>query len=169
MDAIIQKAIEQRDWHKTQIARLEAFLATYFELSGEGAALVDARTDAEKVEAPRARIVSRPRGGVGGDTLDAAAELIRGHGPLSTRDLLPLIQAKGIKVGGKNQIATLSARLSNKGVLEVHHGKWRFIESAEQNLGPSGSKEEAAGFALESEPAASVSRSNEGGSDMPPP
>lgn len=43
---------------------------------------------------------------------------------LKTRDLLPIVQAGGIEVGGKNPIATLSARLHSSQLFEHKQGRW---------------------------------------------
>jgi hypothetical protein len=130
---LIQRAQAKREQLRTELARIEAFLATAFELEQDLAREkpADRRSDAKKADAPVRRAATTPRSGVGKDTLDAAAEIVREYGSMSTRDLLPYICAKGIDVGGKDPVATLSARLSGKGVLEVYHGKWRFIEGAE--------------------------------------
>lgn len=141
---LIQRAQAKREQLRNELARIEAFLATAFELEQDFAREkpADRRNDAEKADAPVRRGPSPPRSGVGKETLDAAAEVIRQFGSMSTRDMLPFICAKGIDVGGKDPVATLSARLSGKGVLEVYHGKWRFIEGAESS-GTTGNEEAA--------------------------
>ena len=67
------------------------------------------------------------RGGIGAETVAVAVGIVRDRGPQLTRDLLPMIKALGIQIGGKSEIATLSARLSSsgKGVVEMIDGKWR--------------------------------------------
>lgn len=56
----------------------------------------------------------KPRKGRVNPTRAAASEILEAHGgPMETRDMLPLIIARGIDVGGKDPVATLSARLSN--------------------------------------------------------
>jgi len=47
-----------------------------------------------------------------------------------TRDLLPVIQEKGIEIGGVNLVATLSARLSQSMMLELKEGKWFILPNA---------------------------------------
>jgi len=47
-------------------------------------------------------------------TREAVAKILEENGgPLQTRDLLPRLRARGVEVGGKDPVATLSARLSN--------------------------------------------------------
>ncbi|MGI3170169.1 hypothetical protein ACRARG_13540 [Pseudooceanicola sp. C21-150M6] len=60
----------------------------------------------------------------------AAREILDELGmPVETRDLLPLIQERGIEVGGKDPIATLSARLSNSEEFKVRRGVgWWFSD-----------------------------------------
>jgi hypothetical protein len=164
MDPVIQKAIAERDYHRQRAERLEAFLATYFELSKSTVPQKDKMTDQQKVEAPKAR-GSRPRGGIGADTLAAAVEIVTLEGPMSTRDMLPMILAKGIEVGGGDPVATLSARISNKGKLRTYNGKWHLIT---EDSGPKGSEEEeAVSTPATDAPTASVVHSNYGGSHGP--
>ncbi len=145
---LIQRAQEKREWHRTELARLESFLATAFELerdlAKDGSVARDKRSDSDKADAPIRQRVARQRGGVGADTVAAAEEIIRDRGPLPTRDLLPLIRAKGIEVGGNDPVATLSARISNRSSLESHHGKWRFREISRASDAQASEEEEAA-------------------------
>lgn len=125
---LIQRAHEKREQLRVELGRIEAFLATAHDLQQEFSRAPqqtrDVRSDSAKADAPVAS-VNRKRGGVGADTLEAAVAIIRERGePMSTRELLPIILAKGIPVGGNDQIATLSARISNKGILQLSHGKW---------------------------------------------
>lgn len=162
---LIHRAQEKRDWHRAELSRLEAFLATAFELEqdfrSQPPVAADARTDAQKADLPVAR-VSRQRGGVGADTLMAAKSIIRERGPMSTRDLLPLVRAKGIEVGGNDAVATLSARISNKGPLVTYNGKWQFKEVSEPN--GSGQKETAENPATD-QSAVSLFNPNHGAAD----
>jgi hypothetical protein len=160
---LIQRAQAKRDQLRHELARIEAFLATAFELeqdlSREKPA--DRRSDAEKADAPMRRTTT-PRSGIGKDTLDAAAATVRQFGEMSTREMLPYILAKGIEIGGKDPIATLSARLSGKGVLEVYHGKWRFIEHTKASGPHDGSEEETADTPTKDASAASLFNTSQG-------
>lgn len=131
MDDLISRAQAKREWHLEQAKKLEAFLATYYDLEHElkSGPPKEGQTDAEKADAPkRQRQATRPQAGIGLETINAAEAIIRQHGPMSTRDMLPLILARGIDVGGRDPVATLSARISNRGDLYAYSGKWYFEE-----------------------------------------
>jgi hypothetical protein len=123
---IIMRARQRREQLAAELARLDVFLEMAAEL---------ARDKADSP--PPERTVSRPRHmaarGVGADTVAAALEIVRRHGPLATRALLPLITARGIPIGGKSEIATLSARLSTsgKGIIRMSAGRWRAAQQDE--------------------------------------
>jgi hypothetical protein len=167
---LIARAQQKRDWHKAELARIEAFLATAFELESEldksPIPQRDHRSDADKADAPkRKRQASRPLSGIGAQTIDAAEALIRERGPMTTREMLPLIRAKGIEVGGNDAVATLSARISHKGDLVTYHGKW-FFKDEVPSVNGSGQKEAADNPAKDTS-AASLFQSNQGGRDGP--
>ncbi|HEX8413149.1 MAG TPA: hypothetical protein VF637_04610 [Sphingomicrobium sp.] len=163
---ILQQAQAKRSELQRELARLEAFLATAYELQQEfSKAPVTApqTTDAQKADRPIVRRMAAA--GTGSVTLQAVLEILRDRDePLSTRDLLPLVLAKGIEVGGKDQLATLSARISQKGPIVVRNGKWWFTEdnraSDEQSSG-----EEAADAPGKDMSAASLLHSNQGAND----
>jgi hypothetical protein len=122
---IIVLARRRREELVAELARIDAFLEVAAELSrNEG--------DSPVRGAPRLRPAIAQRG-VGADTVAAGLAIVRMHGPLTTRSLLPLIKERGIPVGGKSDIATLSARLSStgKGVLEIFEGKWHAVQPNE--------------------------------------
>ncbi len=159
---ILEQAKAKREGLQRELARIEAFLATAYELQHEfdkGATAAPEQSDKAKADAPvRARTPSTP--GSGSATLKAVAEILRNRGtPLSTRELLPLVRAKGIDVGGKDALATLSARLSQKGVVAVNGGKWWFINAAS---GAEASGEEAADTPAKEISAASLFQPNQG-------
>jgi hypothetical protein len=121
MADVVTKAKQRREQLVAELARLDTFLAVHAELAeDEGPSLRRERT------ASTSRHTAK-RGGVGADTVAAALAIVRNRGPQITRDLLPMIKARGIQIGGKSEIATLSARLSSsgKGVIEILDGKWR--------------------------------------------
>ena len=73
----------------------------------------------------RAAPQNRVRRGSGAmeDTKKHTARVLREIGePLQTRDLLGFLQDAGVEVGGKDHVATLSARLSNSNEFELHRG-----------------------------------------------
>lgn len=109
-----------------EIERIDGFLDMAAELAGE-------KTESPQLtRATAVRRAGAPRG-VGADTVAACREIVRAHGPQPTRDLLPLVKARDIPVGGKSEIATLSARLSTtgKGVLQMKNGKWHDVQQNE--------------------------------------
>lgn len=136
---LIARAQEKRTWHLAEAAKLEAFIQTALELEG-GTTVSPALTSATVPMAfasvgtsvpSRLSPASRPKSGVGAETLNAAEEIVRELGAMTTRELLPFILERGIEVGGKDPIATLSARISSKGDLVTYHGKWQFRSDLE--------------------------------------
>ena len=123
---LVALAKRRREQLVAELARLDMFLAMAADLASDNAAMVPDRSDS------RSRPTAAPRG-VGADTVAASLEIVREHGPKATRDLLPVLKARGIPVGGKSEIGTLSARLSTtgKGILEMHEGKWREAKQIE--------------------------------------
>ena len=82
---------------------------------------------------------------------------------MATRELLPLVLARGIEVGGKDAVATLSARISKKGAVELVNGKWWLIQSdTESSSATADDNEEAADIPAKETSAASFFH-NEGG------
>lgn len=84
--------------------------------------------------------------------------------PIETRALVPLVKQRGIEIGGKDEIATLSARLSSSPMFTVRRGiGWWFegrpIPGDRQNTS---SSEEAEGGTLLRAPSA-PSQIEEGG------
>jgi hypothetical protein len=118
-DEIIMRARQKRERLLAEVARIDNFLAVAEELARE-----DGQKDRAQT-APR----QAARRGAGADTVAAALRFILDIGPQPTRDLLPLIIASGIEVGGKSPIATLSARLSSsgKGIIEMVSGRWQAV------------------------------------------
>lgn len=97
----------------------------------------------------------------------AVAELLEeAGGPLETRDLLPKVRERGIDVGGKDPVATLSARLSNSDQFKNRRGVgWWFSDRPLPQGGHLlGSDSEATANDLGGLPAA-ASVSNQGGSE----
>jgi hypothetical protein len=68
----------------------------------------------------------RPTGAME-ETRAAVSTALRHKGqPMQTRDLLKVLETVGVEVGGRDHVATLSARLSNSNEFELHrgHGWW---------------------------------------------
>jgi hypothetical protein len=125
---LISRARERRERLLTELSRIDAFLAMASQLEREFGP--QPRSSRQAGDATRH---SGRRGSLGAETVAAAIQILSDRSSLSTRDLLPLITARGIEIGGKSPIATLSARLSAaKGsTLELVGGKWRLIERDE--------------------------------------
>jgi hypothetical protein len=121
MADVVTKAKQRREQLVAELARLDTYLAVHAELTEDEDRAARPERTASSVRA------AAKRGGIGAETVDAALGIVRNRGPQLTRDLLPMIKALGIQIGGKSEIATLSARLSSsgKGVVEMVDGKWR--------------------------------------------
>lgn len=162
---IIQQAQAKRESLQREMARIEAFLATAYELQQEfdqGATVTKPQSDTHKADAPARATRSTSIGG-GSVTLRAVGEILRERGvPLSTKELLPLVRAKGIEVGGKDALATLSARISQKGLVTVTGGKWWFIGGQQASSGESLGEEAADEHPAKEQSAASLFHSNQG-------
>lgn len=132
MDLIAQ-AIARREKLKAELERLDAFLAVAYELQGGPPPSV-VRMENWVAEPVRRQVSKRAPSGVGAETARTAAKIVSEAGvPMSTRDLVPLVEAHGIEIGGKDKIATLSARLGNDakrdgGALVLLAGKWHLPE-----------------------------------------
>lgn len=101
---IVTEAKAERAELSARIEKLDALIAFAIDLAG-GPAAPSAR--AAKVSTQRASNIMGP-------TREAVAAILRGaRRPLGTAELVPQVIAAGVDVGGKNAVATLSARLSN--------------------------------------------------------
>lgn len=107
---------------------------------------------------PLLQVRRRPlaTGSVMDTTRAAVAKILEAYGgPLETRDLVPLVKEEGVAIGGKDDVATLSARLSNSGDhFKLHRGiGWWFADRALPDV-PEG-LEEAEGQSTTAKPSAS--------------
>ena len=86
-----------------------------------------------------------PKSGAIFDTAMAVREYMLANGEgLKTRDLLPVVQEKGVKIGGVNLVATLSARLSQSLMFELKEGKWFILHDADEKTADSPTKDTSA-------------------------
>ena len=161
MDLIAQ-AVAKREKLRAELQRVDSFLSMAYELQGE-TNVPPVMTDGEKVAAPiRRHTAKRAASGVGALTAKTAADIIReANRPMSTRELAPLVEAHGVEIGGRDKVATLSARLGNDakrtgGLLVLEAGKWNLLEWISN-----ADNEETADTPTKEEPAASH-LSNEG-------
>ena len=136
---ILAEASSRLAQARAEVARLEAFLEVYRELD----------TGSPKVARVRTRHTMATSGAVA-DSASAALEHIRVTGrAVSTRELVTVLTAKGIEIGGNDPIATLSARLSRSPLLtNIRGAGWQAASASE---------EETAGDLLHSNPAVSGS------------
>lgn len=136
----------------TEKAKLEAFLQTALELQSD---LVRHKTERPVVTAVRSDISppmrvrtgerKPPKSGAIYDTAMAAREYMLANGEgLKTRDLLPVVQEKGVEIGGVNLVATLSARLSQSMMLKLEDGKWFILRNADEETADSPTKDTSA-------------------------
>lgn len=121
-----------------------------------------------RVSEPRQARSTRVTGRV--SKIDATREAVREileekREPLETRELVPLVKAKGVMIGGQDDVATLSARLSNSSdhfTLHRGHGWW-FVDRPLP--GAFADFEEAEGHAVPAQPPASNQETEGGESD----
>lgn len=148
---IIAQAVHKREQLLAELRRLDQFLAVAYELQGGDRGPKSLHSEAynaamlSSVAAPSYHAGNalptatreahrRAPSGVGAETARVAAKIIReASRPIATRDLLPLVEAHGIEIGGKDPVATLSARLGNDakrddGNLRLRAGKWHLLE-----------------------------------------
>jgi hypothetical protein len=151
---IVREATARKRELLDEINKLDALISSAAALAQPGAAASAGSS---------ARAAASTGGSVISPTRDAVRSILRERGePLQTRELVPLVRAKGIEVGGKDAVATLSARLSNSSEFKVHRGiGWWFND--EPLPYRQVSFEEAAGYPPKDDPAAS--NANQGGSE----
>ena len=141
-----RESLEALVSHAERLARL---------IPSAGRPQPSAEAPAKKSGALRPSSLVRP-------TRDAVRQILEEAGkPMSTRDLVPEVLRRGIVIGGKDEIATLSARLSSGEEFKTHRNiGWWFAGRAlpmEQH-----SFDEAEGQGLDIEPSAS-NQNKEGG------
>ena len=147
---IVKAAQNRLERLNAEKAKLESFLHTALELQSD---LVRHNVERPVVTAgrsevnPRMRVGERkpPKSGAIYDTAMAARDYMLANGDgRKTRDLLPVIQERGIEIGGVNLVATLSARLSQSMMLELKEGKWFILPNAVEKTADSPSKDTSA-------------------------
>lgn len=144
---IAQDAKAERAELAERIQKLDVLIATVESLFGVPAT-ISARP--ARSPAPRASSVMSP-------TRDAVARILRAQGrAMQTAELVPMLKAAGVAVGGKNEVATLSARLSNSDDFTNNRGiGWWFTGEDVPGLS-SLSFDEAEGQSGQGEPSASI-------------
>ena len=111
-----------------QIDRERVALVKFIESAEALAGLGAPQQLATTPERKRLRSIGskRPTGAME-ETRAAVTTALRNRAqPMKTRDLLQALEVVGVEVGGKDHVATLSARLSNSDEFELHrgHGWW---------------------------------------------
>lgn len=99
-------------------------------------ALATGSTHSASVQAPQSvRATTKRASNIMAPTRDAVAKILRQEQrAMQTAELVPMVQAAGIDVGGKNSVATLSARLSNAAEFKNIRGTgWWFVHEALPN------------------------------------
>lgn len=110
MNDILRTALEEE---RQLIERLEAVRAVIRAYGGAPSVISPAGTAAAASHAQRQRTVRTPSDSTC-KIRGLLADLLRGKtSPTPTRELLAFLDSKGIAIGGKNPIATLSALLSH--------------------------------------------------------
>lgn len=150
---IIATAEAKRDELKAELAKIEDFLTTAYELQGGLSEPKPVRERVLRVDEPKryipkvGKITPRkpPKSGLIYDTAMAAIEYMKEHGEgVPTRDLVPVVKAKGVSVGGTNEVGTISARMSQSFMFELRDGKWFILPSADEETADQPCKEESA-------------------------
>jgi hypothetical protein len=131
-DPILQNALARRDAALAEARRWDDFIHMYGELKSGQA------QHAEGKSVLPTRLLSpapAPTGTIS-DTEREAANVIRElQRPVSTRDLLTMLMQRGIEVGGKDPLSTLSARLSRAPTLANKRGEgWIMRDWADGNV-----------------------------------
>jgi hypothetical protein len=77
-----------------------------------------------------------PQGGIGAQAIRLAIEMVRERGqPIPTRELVDMMKARGLDVGGNNQVTTLSSYLSRAPELSANRSRgWSLTESTADDI-----------------------------------
>lgn len=118
---IAREARTRKTQLEKELAALDKLIESAEALAGYG---VDLDTDSKTPKA------ATTRKGAVNPTREHTARLLREHGrPLQTAELVPMLRDAGVEIGGKDPIATLSARLSNSEQFKVQRGiGWWFAD-----------------------------------------
>jgi hypothetical protein len=158
---IMKKAEAEMQWHLTEAEELRRFIERGRRLSGfpveveatnhkptpiaaNGAASFEGATEANSAARKRGPR-SAPKTGVLYETAMFVKQYMATHGEgRKTRDLLPLVLEAGFRVGGQNEIATLSARLGVSKMFRLEGGKWFIRREADEETADTPSKDTSA-------------------------
>ncbi len=126
MDSIIDRARAKRERLAAEIERIDAWLAMADELASDSSSEHTSKAAPARKEGTS----QRSAGEAMTATYEATERALNEHGaPIPLGDLLAIVRAAGVEVGGKNPNATLSARLSNSDKFTSHRGLgWWFSD-----------------------------------------
>jgi hypothetical protein len=122
---ILANAIARRDAAAVEVRRWDDFIRMYGELTGSSPKMQSA--------APHRTARPTASGGALATTAEAAIAVISEAGrPLPTPELRVALEARGIEIGGKDPLATLSARLSRASeIVNIRQKGWWIREKAD--------------------------------------
>jgi hypothetical protein len=114
----------QAGYHSAEAKKWQAFMAQAKELEDNEFAPAEMQIVQSRLATqPRER--TAPKSGTIYETAMAARSFMEAHGEgQRTKDLLAPVREAGVEVGGKNVVATLSARLSGSQMFRLEGGKW---------------------------------------------
>jgi hypothetical protein len=129
--ARLQREISRLDAELTAARERATKIAHYIEMAREyqnvpeGTALIDGILISKT--APRLRAA---QGGMSGAAVRETIDILRESGrPVHTRELLPILEQRGIKIGGANPLTNLSGYLSRSDDLIADRSRgWRLKE-----------------------------------------
>lgn len=144
--ALRANAVLKRDAALAEAKRWDDFVRQLDELEGTPTLTMLAAVGAVDARPALRPSAIRKRAGIGANTEDYAAAVIRNAGPQTTSSMLALLTQEGHHIGGANPQATLHSRLSRAQSLEYVKGiGWRLKEQPSQ-------KEETPGAPLNKAP-----------------
>lgn len=147
MTDVRQKALARRHLHEAEIAKIDTFLGMLDELEGE----VVPKSIREQRDAPVQRQRTMPTAGVVFESATVIKDYMRAYGEgRKTRELVPVVESAGIEVGGKDKVATLSARISTSQMFELRQGGW-YLRRPEEEAADNQSKDESAASLFQSD------------------
>jgi hypothetical protein len=138
---IIAKARAKRQQLLAEVAKIDTFLELAAEFGdddvGQGALLPN--------PPPRSRERKPPTQGVVRQTADIVMAYMRAYGEgRKTRELVPVVEGAGVEVGGKDKVATLSARIYTSSMFQMKQGRWFIRQKADEETADSPSKDTSA-------------------------
>jgi len=145
MADIIAKARAKRQQLLAEVAKIDTFLELAAEFGDDdGVATLAAPNPPPRVRV-RVRERKPPTQGVVRQTADVVMDYMRAYGEgKKTRELVPVVEDAGVEVGGKDKVATLSARIYTSSMFEMRQGKWFIRPKADEEAADSPTKDTSA-------------------------